>query len=426
MNRLLRTLFALLLGIFVLATGVGLVAWHHRKELAYLFIPNQSVPSRINQAPKPEKEARPETVLPSANPPAAPAQRPMSWSGLKMAAYSGRFTGDGDAARALGDLDEALLDAIKDLKDGSGLYPTAQNITRFTPSDYQDCSFKQPFSVVKSPSGRYDVQFAVEPIMLKWWAARDLLSAALCQVLLDENCRAYGEAPEWFQVGLALDLSSFGPIYETRSLLSSSVPPIQLISGVGEGHERQWLNGYWAFRSLEARRGEGAIRSIVESLQKGADWQSALKGCGEEASALDDSYRGWTSAYLKDKTANRETLLNMVSLLREQREDEAAPLLNAFVKEQPLDLYAGDAAYWLGYCNYRLGKYEESSRELADLLTNSPYTTSLQSKAWYFLGRSYQMMGYTPMALPEYIAAAREPENPLLVRLATAKIEALQ
>ncbi len=426
MNRLWRTLFALLLGLFVLIACLGLVGWRHRKELAYLFIPDQPAPPRIERVARPETNAKQEKSEPTAKPIAAQPERPMSWAGLKVEAYSGRFAGDGDAARALGDLDEALVEAIKDLKDGSGLYPSAQNLAQFNPSDYQACSFKQPFSVAKGGSGWWKAQFAVEPIMLKWWAARDLFAAALCQILLDENCPGYSAAPEWFQAGLVLNLTDFGHVYETRSLLSLSVPPIQAISGLGTGRERQWLNGYWAFRSIEARRGDEAIQLILGSLQKGADWQSALKACGEDEAVLNLSYREWASAYLKDKTANRDNLLGMISLLREQREEEAAPLLRNFVKEQPLDLYTGDATYWLGYCNYRLGKYEDSSRELSDLLTNLPYTTSLQSKASYFLGRSYQMMGYSPMALPEYIAAAREPENPLLVQLATAKKKAIQ
>lgn len=426
MTRLWRTMFIALLGLFLLAAALGFFAWRHRGDLAYLYVPSPAEPPRAARqaaalpAPKTEIGAPEKTAV------SPPVQRPMSWAGLRLEPYSGRFAGDGDAITSLGDLDQALAGAMKDLKDSSDLYPSAQNHALFKPLDYQSCAFKQPFEVVDKGGGECSVEFAVEPLMLKWWAARDMLAAALCRVLLTEDCPGYADSPEWFRAGLSLKLSGLGPVYETRSLLELNIPPMQAISGLGESGERQWLNGYWAFRSIEARHGGEGIRALIGSLKRGESWQAALKASGEDPDAFDSRYREWSKAYLKDRAANRESFLSMISLLREQREEDAAPLLEAFVKEQPLDLYTGDARYWLGNCNYRLGRYDEASRGLADLLTNSPYTTSLQGKGLYFLGRCYQMMGYAPMALPEYAAAAREPDNPLLVRLATARLEAAQ
>lgn len=423
MTRLWRTMFIALLGLFLLAAGLGLVAWRHRGDLAYLYVPSPAEPSRSAKLEAALPAPRPEVATPAKTAASAPVQRPMSWAGLRLEPYSGRFVGDGDAITSLGDLDQALAGAMKDLKDGSGLYPTALNRALFKPLDYQSCAFKQPFEVVDR-GGECNVEFAAEPLMLKWWAPREMLSSALCRVLLTEDCPGYAASPEWFRAGLSLKLGGLGPVYETRSLLELNVPPMQAISGLGEGGERQWLNGYWAFRSIEARHGEEGIKALVGSLKRGESWQAALKACGEDPGQFDARYREWSKAYLRDRTANRENFLSMISLLRQLREEEAAPLLEAFVKEQPLDLYTGDARYWLGNCYYRLGRYEEASRVLADLLTNAPYTTSLQGKCFYFLGRCYQMMGYAPMALPEYAAAAREPDNPLLVRLATAHLEA--
>ncbi len=426
MTPVWRTLFLVLLCLFGLALAIGFVAWRHRAELAYLYVASPMTPSRSARPATPRSAPAAETTKPPPAPASQLTREPLSWSGLRVEPYCGRFLGDGEAMRSLGDLDQALLDGLKDLKDGSGIYPVAHNRAVFKPQDYQACAFREPFTVISLPSGDCRAEFAAEPIMLKWWAARDLFSAALCTVLLTEECTGYAAAPEWFRAGLALKISGLGPVYETRSLLALDVKPLQAIAGLGEGHDRQWLNGYWVFKEIEARRGAGAMQAILASLKRSEPWTAALSACGEDAASLDARYREWTTAYLEDRTANRETLLATMTLLREQHEDQAAPLLEAFVKEHPLDLYTGDARYWLGYAHYRLGQYEDASLELEDLLTNAPYSTSLQGKGSYFLGRCYQVMGYVPMALPQYAAAAREPDNPRLVRLAMARTEKAQ
>ncbi len=422
MSRVWRTLFLILLGILALAAVLGAVAWRHHGDLALLLVEETPPPACPPGRPRPS----PPAVPPPSSPPAAPAPpaRTPSWEGLSVAPYAGRYAADIDALRRLGDLSQSLLDGVKDLRDASGLFPAARNRARFVPLDYADCTFREPFAVRPVAPGESRVEFAVEPLILGWWPARGLLAAALARVVLEQEASGFAAAPEWLKAGAALDLSGFGPVVETRALLEARQPPLQLAGPLGG--DDPWLRGYWAFRALRARRGGDAARSLVLALRSGADWRAALGAAGETPEEFEARYREWAAAYLRDRTVNRQAFLDAVALLRQRHEDQALPLLEAFVAERPLDLYAGEARYYLNYARYRTGDYDAAARGFTDLLVNAPQTTSFQSKAHFFTGRCYQLLGYGPMAAPEYAAAAREPANPRLVRLAIGRLEGVR
>ena len=110
------------------------------------------------------------------------------------------------------------------------------------------------------------------------------------------------------------------------------------------------------------------------------------------------NYRTWTTAYLRDRCANRQDLLDAVALLRLQKEAQTIPVLEAFVKNRPLDLYAGNAQYFLNYARFREGDYREAINGYGPLV-NASGSTSWQGKAHYFLGRSYQLSGVLALAI---------------------------
>jgi len=419
-SRLWRFLFFLLLGLLALGALLGALAWKNRADLARLVVEEP-------EAPRP-RPARPEPAVPPAPAvpaPAVPAPRSLSWEGLRVRPYEGRLAADIEAMRRMGDLDQLLLDAVKDLKDGPGLFPSASDRAEFVPLDYAACTFREPFALRPAPGGGARVEFAAEPVVLGWWPARALLAAALCRVILEKEAPGFAAAPEWFKAGAVLHLTDLGEVYETRQLLESQKPPLQRVGPLADGLPETWLCGYWAFEAFRARRGDAAVKAVLGAMRTG-DWRAGLQAGGESPEEFERGYRAWVVSYLKDRTAGREAFLDAVTLLRRRREAEAAPLLAAFVKERPLDLYAGEARYYLAYARYRLGEYDEAARGFADLLVNAPQTTSFQSKAHFFAGRCYQLQGYGPMASPEYAIAAFEPANPLLVRLAQQRLESLQ
>lgn len=422
MSRLWRILFLALLGVFVLGAALGIVAWRNRQELALLL---------LDEPPPPPPRPTPSRPVVPAPPPALPtpvqappSPRALSWEGLKAHPYEGRFFADLEAMRRMGDLSQTLLEAVKDLKDAAGLFPTASNRATFTARDYAQCSFKEPFQLRLAPEGA-QVEFAAEPLLLRWWPARGLFEAALCRLLLAQESSGFAAAPEWFQAGASLHLTGLGPVYERRCLLQSQRPPLQLVGPLADGLPDSWLCGYWAFEALRSRKGEEAVKALLAAT-RGGDWKVALKAVGETPEEFEKGYRGWAADSLGRRTASRADFLEAQGLLRHRKEAEALAKLEAFEKERPLDLYAGEVSYYLNYARYRLGKYDEAARGFTALLMNAPYTTSCQSKAHFFTGRCYQLQGYGPMAAPEYHIAAFEPANPLLLRLATKRQESLR
>ncbi len=379
-------------------------------------------------------EVRPRAVrLPVAAPapalsapiPVEPAARELSVAGLKVESCQGEICLKPEVAPVAGRLEEDLLGAVKDLKDGAGLFPAGGNRVVFLPRSSRDCSFREAFAVRRG-GGFSSVDLPVEPVVLGWWPARQVMAAALAWALLDQEIPAYGEAPRWFRAGAALHLSGFGEAYTRRALLESDAPPL-LVRPLGDSGDGAWEAGAWALRALEARRGREALRSWLSALRSGSSfWGGLSETCGESPETFESEYRHWAEAYVREVTANRGELMEAVALLRRGKDAEAAARLEAFVGGRPLDLYAGDAAYYLNYARVRRGAYTAAINGFTDLLVNAAGTTSLQGKAHYFMGRAYHFGGYAPLARAEYALAALSPDSDLLRKLAAERLKELE
>lgn len=405
--------------VVVLAVLAAILVWQ-RKELSWLLRPEPEAPARRAPEPRPPANEPP----PPPTPPAGP--RALSVDGLEVEDRSGDLARDPAARRLVERAEAELMGAVRDLKDRCGLYPTASDKVRVTLLPKGESLFPEAFQVSLAEGGAR-VDLPLEPLVLKWWMPREALAAGLAAALLIQQAPGHDQAPSWLRYGLALHLSGFGATFARREILLSERPPLQLVRPLSEAGEAAWINGYWAVRAFAARKGEEAVLAWVEKLRAGQPWEEALGACGGESfQEFEAGHREWATAYLKEACANRQAYLDAVTLLRRQREAEALPALAAFVAERPLDLYAGDAQYYLNYARYRQGEYEAAIDGFGDLLTNRAPTTSRQGKARYFLGRSYQLAGYTPVAASEFRLAALEPDNPLLVKLAQQRLKEIE
>ncbi|MGC8764238.1 MAG: tetratricopeptide repeat protein, partial [Acidobacteriota bacterium] len=329
-----------------------------------------------------------------------------------------------EVRRSLETLDEDLSGAVKDLKDGSGLFPTAEDTLEILPRPAAECPFAEPFQV-RRLGGRWAAEVPAEPLVLGWWDRRSLLAAALAWALLGQEVPAFGEAPLWFRAGASLHLSGFGTAYLSRRILESDAP--LLLAGPLSEEEGAWAKGVLALSALEARKGTGALRRWINLLHAGRPFWEALDGAaGESPEAFEEGYRTFGAERLKTLTASRGEFREAVALLRQGKDQAALERLQAFVEERPLDLYAGDAAYYLNYARVRRGAYREAARGFTDLLVNRPTSTHLQGKARYFLGRAYQLEGYGPLAVAEYRLAALSPDSELLRKAAAQRLKELE
>ncbi len=397
---------------------------------AFFVFRGRSAPREVATGVEDLRPKRGETTPPPAPAPEKPARAPrskvLSWDGLSVRPCASEIRLDPMVRPMLGRLDQTLLDAVKDLKDASGLYPVADDRAAFLPISRKEASFKEPYAVLQERDGVL-VELPLEPIVLGWWPARTVVASALAEAVLMEAAPRYAEAPSWLRHGMALHLSRFGEPYGERALLDTSLPPPQMVRALEEAGDLAWADGYWAVRALAARSGDEAVKRWAQEMFEGRPWAEALKAAtGETALEFEARYRTWTGAYLRDLCANRHELTDAVALLRLQRESEAIPGLESFVQNRPLDLYAGNAKYYLNYARFREGNYRDAINGFTDLLVNAPATTSMQGKAHYFLGRCYQLSGYRPLAVKEYMLAALDPDSALLPRLAKEHLAEVQ
>jgi tetratricopeptide (TPR) repeat protein len=407
--------------VVVVAALAAVLVWQQR-ELSWLLRPEPEAPARSALGPRPPSSGPPPSPAPE--PPAGP--KALSVDGLEVEDRSGELAREPAVRRLVGRAEAELMGAVRDLKDRCGLYPTASDKVRVTLLPTGESLFQEAFQVSLAEGGAR-IDLPLEPLVLKWWMPREALAAGLAAALLIQQAPRYDQAPSWLRYGLALHLSGFGATVARREILLTERPPLQLVRPLSEAGEAAWVNGYWAVRAFASRKGEEAVQAWVEGLLAGQSWEEALGACGGESfQEFDGAHREWATAYLKEACANRQVYLDAVTLLRRQREADALPALAAFVSERPLDLYAGDARYYLNYARYRQGEYEAAIDGFNDLLNNDSPTTSRQGKARYFLGRSYQLAGYTPVAASEFRLAALEPENPLLVKLAQQRLKEIE
>jgi hypothetical protein len=418
----MRARRAVLAGTAAGAAAGALLVWVFlaRGDLRWLVAPEM-----------PEARRRPVVLRPEPTPEVAAtalaevSERELSVVGLKVAPCQGDLCREPEVMQVAGRLEEDLLGAVKDLKDGAGLFPAGGNRVVFLPRSFRDCAFREAFAV-RREGGLSAVDLPVEPVVLRWWPARQVMAAALAWALLDQEVPAYGEAPLWFRAGAALHLSGFGESWTRRALLQSEAPAL-LVRPLADSGDGAWVAGAWAMRAFEARRGREALRAWLSALRAGSSfWGALAEVCGESPETFESEYRRWAEAYVREATANRTELAEAVSLLRRGKDGEAAARLESFVGGRPLDLYAGDAAYYLNYARVRRGAYTAAINGFTDLLVNAPGTTSLQGKAHYFMGRAYHFGGYAPLARSEYALAALSPDSDLLRRLAAERLKELE
>jgi|GEM_PF-1017133 len=411
------------LGALILAlAALAAVFYWQRGELKWLLAPAPETAPAKPRKPAPPAAAQP----PSGAVPRAPEPRVLSLDGLKVEKYLGEQSQNPDLRKSLDGLDANFLNAVKDLKDASGLYPVASDKVLLVPRPKGECLFSEAFQITLQDGGAR-LEVPVEPLALGWWDSREILAAGLAASILLQETPRFAQAPSWLRYGMALYLSGFGKTYSQRSLLESEKPPLQLVRPLGEAGDLAWVDGYWALKALSARKGNEAVLAWIEGMRSGKEWEEAMQSAASENfQVFDEQYRAWAVPYLKEATANRQTYLDAVALLRHQKDQQAVPLLEEFVAGHPLDLYAGNSRYFLNYARYRLGEYEAAMDGFTDLLVNAPSTTSFQGKAHYFMGRSHQLAGYAPVAVSEYRTVLLEPDNPLLVKLAQQRLKEIQ
>jgi len=404
----------------VVLAGAGLLAgillW--RDDLRWLAAPE---PPAVRFRPPIRTPAPP--PLPS-EPSPPPVPRVLSVKGLTVQPCPPPLGAVPEVRRTLETLDEDLAGAVKDLKDGAGLFPAAENTFDVLPRPAAACAFAEPFEV-RRQGGRWVAEVPTEPLVLGWWERRSLLTAALAWALLGQEVPAFSEAPLWFRAGASLHLGGFAQAYLSRRILESEAP--LLLAGPLEGEEGAWTKGVLALEALEARKGPRALRRWINLLHAGRPfWEALAEAAGESREAFEEGYRTFGAERLKALTASRGEFQEAVALLRQGKDGAALERLRAFVEERPLDLYAGDAAYYLNYARVRRGAYREAVLGFTDLLVNRPASTHLQGKAHYFLGRAYQLDGYGPLALAEYRLAALSPDSELLRKAAAQRRKELE
>ena len=379
-----------------------------------------SVPTRTPPLIAPETAPPSTSSAAPLSPVRPPRPKVVSWEGLKVGPCTSDLRFDLMAKRTLDHLDQDLLDAVKDLKDASGLFPVADDTVVIVPVSRSEAPFREAYSVSAPP---VRVEVALEPLVLGWWPAREALASALAEAILLQEAPRYAESPAWLRHGIALYLSRFGSRYADRTLLESPLAPSQLVRPLAEAGDLAWIDGYWAVQSLSARLGDDAVKRWVQGMFEGRTWSDALRDAGGETpQEFEENYRGRTTAFLRDRCASRQELLDAVALLRLQKEAEAIPVLEALVRNRPLDVYAGNAKYFLNYARFREGDYREAINGFTDLLVNDPASTTWQGKAHYFLGRSYQLSGYWPLAVREFMIASLDPDSATLRKLARQKL----
>jgi len=423
--------FAALLSasIAILLVIAGIIIYKHRSEFSFLFVNESSFPA----ARTPKKPPHPKTAaeLPAPVQEIAPEKsagaKVLSIENIKVLPYEGRNGAFLPVITASAGLEGSLSASAKILGGGGFVYPAAGDRLEIAPVDGLKLSSGSPYEIVP-PDGSSPARILLpaEQLALRYYPPEELMASAVAEALMALRSRSFAEAPEFFRRGLALYVSGLGGYYEKRFILKADREPQQMILPLTDDSSCAWANGFWAVNALRDSRGQEGVAALIREVLSGRDWKGALEAAsGESFELFGQRYRKYALNYLSVLTSERSRFRKAVDMLRRINEEEGYPLLVDFVKNHPTDLYAGDAAYYLHYAEYRLGRPQKAIDGFQDLLNNAPYSTSSQGKAHYFLGRSYELKGFRTLAMVEYRLAELE-DNDLLRKAGNMRLRELE
>ncbi len=348
---------------------------------------------------------------------------PLSIENISVLPYEGKNANFMPLLNANSSVETSIQTAVKILEEKSALYPTREDVITIYLTESKNITKGYPYFLKQNPDGNFTIVLSLQKVLFNSLPVHELVASGIAESLLTKRNKNFIKLPKFFRVGAAMSLSGLNNYIEKQEVLEIERDGEKPQFSVLYETSHPVLNGIFLFRFLLEKSEKNHPEEILQLFSEDKEFSKLLEESSKFSFAeFEQNYLEYSKNRYQNYSRFFAQFLKIVGYLRSLKEEEALPLLQEFLRTNPTDIHYGEALYYLGYTNYRLGDYSEAEKIFNTLLLNHSYETISHGKAHFFLGRCYHLRGYESLALPEYIYASID-ENELLRNIANRKID---
>jgi len=347
---------------------------------------------------------------------------PLSIEIISVLPYEGKSADFIPVIKANSSVETSITTAVKILEERSSLFPTKEDEIEIKLTESKNISKGYPYDVVENSDGSFTIYLSLQKVLYNSIPVYELVASGIAESLLTKNNKNFIKFPRFFRFGISASLSGLNKYIEKQEILEIERDGSLSFSASSET-SHPILNGIYLVDFLVENCAGESPKDLLPYFVEETDFIKFLeKSTKFSFGEIEQNYIRYSKNRYSSFTKLTPHFLSIVAQLRNLKEEETLPLLQEFLRTNPTDIHYGEGLYYLGYINYRIGNYSEAEKILNDLLINHSYETVSHGKAHFFLGRCYQLRGYSSLALPEYRYALLG-ENELLIKVAEKNIK---
>lgn len=342
---------------------------------------------------------------------------------ISVLSYEGEFADFYPLINANASVETSITTAVKILERSCALFPTKEDEIKIVLTDFKNIAKGYPYDVVENPDGSYTVSLSLQKVLFNSIPVHELVASGIAESLLIKRYSNFIKFPRFFRFGLSASLSGLNKYVEKQEVLKIERDGGNFNFSASSETLYPVLNGIFLVGFLNENYGTETPKDLFLYLSEESNFLKFLEKYTKFSfEEIEKNYIKYSKSRYSSLTKLTPYFRSIIAQLRNMKEDEALPLLQEFLGTNPTDIHYAEGLYYLGYINYRLGNYSEAEKVFNDLLVNHSYHTISHGKAHFFLGRCYQLKGYSSMAFPEYRYALLD-ENELLKKVAQKNIK---
>lgn len=348
---------------------------------------------------------------------------PPSIESISVSGYEGEFQGFDLTLKSVDKVEVSIPTAVRILVEKKLPFPTVEDKIIITLKDRKAISLI--YSVTLRKDGVIEIFTDTTSLAFNYLPVYETLSSAILEGLLTKREGNFAKIPLFLRRSFCTSLTSLNEYIEKREILRMERENEPFNFSITSETSHPLLNGLLFIKFIEEKSGMKTNEILNVFLKEDNYLRAIEKICFSNVALLESQFENFSKDYLKNLLKNSDNFSNIVSYLRQLKEDEAINKLNDFIKSNPTDIHFGEGLYYLGWANYRIGNYKEAENIFINLINNYSFLTISIGKTHYFLGRCYELLGYKTLAYFEYKNSLLE-DNELLRKVSQKKMKELE
>lgn len=280
---------------------------------------------------------------------------------------------------------------------------------------YEESAFEVGTETTISNKKHQLITCALEYIFTKY---KNILQEELTHeifhgVLRDLMGDSHELLPKWIREGLALYAVGQGEGRIHYLLIYADGECEKLVNGLEGKHTLEdYAEDYLAFDYIRSKFGEGEIKQFVNKLIKGSNYRAALKELtNDDWETFQKNLRAHALKRLKEIATKDSFLQNYQEVHKKVEKKDYHAIISAteeILQKTPDDYLAANLKYYRAKAFSRLGKYQEAIKGFQEIVEKYSDKTGLDDEAKFYIGWCYYQQGKYEEAASELAVFVRD------------------